>query len=155
MADIAAPNEDTRRAKRASDLIARATRGELTTFLNALPAVPATTPLRGPETGLVMVRGRIGGGGAAFNLGEVTVSRASIRLASGTVGHAQSLGTDREKARLGAIIHALWQEPETTERIESVLLEPIEQRIAQEQQRKREETAATRVDFFTMARGED
>ena len=47
--------------------------------------------LRGPETGLVTVRGRIGGGGAPFNLGEATVTRASIRLEDGTVGHGQSL----------------------------------------------------------------
>ncbi|TIU26036.1 MAG: phosphonate C-P lyase system protein PhnG, partial [Mesorhizobium sp.] len=39
--------------------------------------------LRGPETGLVTVRGRIGGGGAPFNVGEATVTRATVRLASG------------------------------------------------------------------------
>ena len=33
--------------------------------------------LRGPETGLVTVRGRIGGGGAPFNTGEATVTRAT------------------------------------------------------------------------------
>lgn len=155
MAETARPEPEIAQAKRASDLIARATRAELNTIVEALDASTGTVSLRGPETGLVMVRGRMGGGGAAFNLGEVTVSRASMRLASGTVGHAQALGTDREKARLGAIVHALWQEVPTRVRIETDLLAPIENRIAAEHARKQQETAATRVDFFTMVRGED
>lgn len=155
MAETATKEAETARAKRASDLIARATRAELHTLIEESGLNLEATPLRGPETGLVMVRGRIGGGGAPFNLGEVTVSRASVRLASGTVGHAQALGTDREKAQLGAIVHALWQEEPTRARVEAGLLQPIEQRIAAEKARKRAETAATRVDFFTMVRGED
>lgn len=155
MAGTATPEAGTARGKRASDLIARATRAELETLIDGLDAPPEATPLRGPETGLVMVRGRIGGGGAPFNLGEVTMSRASVRLASGTVGHAQALGTDREKARLGAIVHALWQEAPTQERVETGLLAAVERRVAGDRARKRAETAATRVDFFTMVRGED
>ena len=111
--------------------------------------------LRGPETGLVTVRGRIGGGGAPFNLGEVTVTRATVRLASGSVGHAQALGTDREKARLCAIFDALWQEEATKGFVEDRLLSPISSRIAAEAGLKAEETAATRVDFFTMVRGDN
>lgn len=155
MAGTAISKKETAQAKRASDLIARATRAELRSLLKESGLGGEATPLRGPETGLVMVRGRIGGGGAPFNLGEVTVSRASVRLASGTVGHAHALGTDREKARLGAVVHALWLEDATREHIEAGLLQPVEQRILEEQARKRAETAATRVDFFTMVRGED
>lgn len=155
MAGTAISETETARAKRASDLIARATRAELHSLLEESGLGGEATPLRGPETGLVMVRGRIGGGGAPFNLGEVTVSRASVRLVSGTVGHAHALGTDREKVRLGAVVHALWREEATRARIETGLLQPIERRIFEEQARKRAETAATRVDFFTMVRGED
>src|SRR5512139_3658243 len=36
--------------------------------------------LRAPETGLVMLRGRMGATGAAFNLGEATVTRCAVRL---------------------------------------------------------------------------
>ena len=141
--------------KRTVDLIARATRDEIGALWTQNDGPPAATLLRGPETGLVMVQGRIGGGGAPFNVGEVTVSRCSVRLASGTIGHAQALGTDREKARLGAIAHALWQESATHAQVENDLLGPVEARIAAERQRLAEETAATRVDFFTMVRGED
>jgi alpha-D-ribose 1-methylphosphonate 5-triphosphate synthase subunit PhnG len=141
--------------KRTVDLLARAERQELDAAWQALDGKPVVQPVRGPETGLVMVRGRMGGGGAPFNLGEVTVTRATIRLASGTVGHAQALGTDREKARLSAIFDALWQEPATQAFVEQALLAPIAARLSDADRRKADETAATRVDFFTMVRGDD
>lgn len=141
--------------KRVTDLLARATAAELKTVWNTLEPKPNFEPLRGPETGLVMVRGRIGGGGAAFNLGEATVSRATIRLSSGTVGHGHVLGTDRSRARFAAIFDALWQEAEHRPFIEAQLLEPVAARIEAGERGKAEETAATRVDFFTMVRGED
>lgn len=141
--------------KRVADLLARAERNELVEAFAALAEKPAVQTVRGPETGLVMVRGRIGGGGAPFNLGEVTVTRATIRLASGAVGHAQALGTDREKARLAAIFDALWQEPATQRFVEQTLLESIAGRVADNDRRKADETAATRVDFFTMVRGDN
>src|SRR5215470_1784224 len=59
--------------------------------------------LRAPEIGLVMLHGRIGGDGAAFNLGEATVTRAAVQIASGEVGFAYILGRDQQKARLSAI----------------------------------------------------
>ncbi|WP_413710717.1 phosphonate C-P lyase system protein PhnG [Rhizobium sp. Rhizsp82] len=141
--------------KRVVDLLARSELAELNDAWEALANKPEAQAVRGPETGLVMVRGRIGGGGSAFNLGEVTVTRATIRLASGTVGHGQSLGTDRKKARLCAIFDALWQEEATKAFVEERLLQPIAQRIAAATQQKADETAATRVDFFTMVRGDD
>ncbi|WP_064693355.1 phosphonate C-P lyase system protein PhnG [Rhizobium aegyptiacum] len=141
--------------KRAADLLARAERSELQSVWDALPEKPQAHPVRGPETGLVMVRGRIGGGGAPFNLGEVTVTRATVRLDSGSIGHAQALGTDRTKARLAAIFDALWQEEATRNFVEQALLSPIAARIAAAERRKADETAATRVDFFTMVRGDN
>lgn len=151
--EAAARTDDGR--KRTVDLLARAETQELLAAWDGLAEKPAVQPVRGPETGLVMVRGRIGGGGAPFNLGEVTVTRATVRLASGSVGHAQALGTDREKARLSAIFDALWQEEATKGFVEEKLLLPIAQRIADDINRKAEETAATRVDFFTMVRGDN
>ena len=141
--------------KRAADLLARAERSELQAAWDALPQKPVAYPVRGPETGLVMVRGRIGGGGAPFNLGEVTVTRATVRLETGSIGHAQALGTDREKARLAAIFDALWQEEANRDFVEQALLSPIAARIAVAERRKADETAATRVDFFTMVRGDN
>ncbi len=112
-------------------------------------------PVRGPETGLVTIRGRIGGGGAPFNVGEATVTRATVKLPTGEVGHAYALGRDRDKARLSAIADALWQDPKRRELVESRLLAPLRAMLADADRRRREETAATKVDFFTMVRGED
>jgi alpha-D-ribose 1-methylphosphonate 5-triphosphate synthase subunit PhnG len=135
-------------------LLAKATRAELKAAWDALDPQPAVQPVRGPETGLVMIRGKIGGGGAPFNLGEATVSRASIRLEDGTVGHGQTLGTDGARARLAAIFDALFQRPASRGAAEG-LLSAIAARIADEDAAKARQTAATRVDFFTMVRGED
>ena len=140
--------------QKAMGLLAKASRAELQAAFDALADKPAVQPVRGPETGLVMVRGRIGGGGAPFNLGEATVSRASIRLEDGTVGHGQALGTDGAKARLAAIFDALFQQPAHRAEVD-VLLSVIAARIADEDVEKARQTAATRVDFFTMVRGED
>ncbi len=141
------------RRKAAMGLLAKATRHELDEAWKALPQQPDAEPVRGPETGLVMVRGRIGGGGQPFNLGEVTATRASVRL-DGVVGHGQALGTDGEKARLAAVFDALLQLPEHAPAVERLLAD-IAARIAAEDARKARETAATRVDFFTMVRGDD
>src|ERR1700722_13057650 len=116
--------------------------------------VPAHEELREPENGLVMVRGRIGGDGAPFNLGEATVSRAAVRLATGEVGFGYVLGRDGQKARLIALCDALIQTPDHAGTIETEVLAPLRAVIASERNRKAAETAATRVDFYTMVRGE-
>ena len=61
-------------------------------------ALPDYTVIRGPEGGLVMVRGRAGGGGSAFNLGEMTVTRCTVRTETGFVGHAYIAGRDEQRA---------------------------------------------------------
>lgn len=111
--------------------------------------------LRGPETGLVTIRGRIGGGGAPFNVGEATVTRATVRLPSGQVGHSYMLGRDRKKARLAAIADALWQDPAQRQSVETALVAPLRAAQGEAREKRRAETAATKVDFFTMVRGED
>ncbi|WP_082137759.1 phosphonate C-P lyase system protein PhnG [Aquamicrobium sp. LC103] len=113
------------------------------------------TPVRGPEIGLVMLRGRIGGGGGPFNLGEASVTRATVRLSSGEVGHALVLGRDPQKARLAAMFDAAWQRPDWRERVEVEVVAPSLAAQEEADRKLAEETEATRVDFFTMVRGED
>ena len=117
-------------------------------------SVPDHEQLRQPENGLVMLRGRIGGDGAPFNLGEATVSRAAIRLSSGEVGFGYTLGRDGEKAQLIALCDALIQAPQFADTIETNVLAPLRARVAAERKRKAAETAATKVDFYTLVRGE-
>ena len=114
---------------------------------------PQTQRVRGPETGLVMVRGRTGGGGSPFNLGEATVTRATVRLPGGEIGHSYALGRDGEKAVVAATLDALWQTEARQRVMDAVVV--LEQAALDADAQRRAETAATRVNFFTMVRGED
>ncbi len=149
------PSPQSTGRQAAMALLASADASQLQSLAASLSPLPDAEDLRRPETGLVMVRGRIGGGGAPFNLGEATVTRASIRLSTGEIGHAYALGTDRPKARLAAIIDALWQREDQREAIERKVLAPLARRKAERDAERRGETAATRVNFFTMVRGDD
>src|ERR1700754_5116818 len=137
----------------APGVLAHADAGALNAAWATWQNQPELQPIRGPETGLIMLRGRTGGGGAPFNLGEATVSRASVRIASGEVGHGYCLGRDTDKARLIAVIDALFQrEPG---HVEFAILRPLNDTAYWADKKRRDETAATKVDFFTMVRGED
>lgn len=135
--------------------LARAQAEELSQLVGALGEMQPYEILRGPETGLVMVRGKIGGGGAPFNLGEATITRTTIRLANGLVGHSYALGRDKDKIRLAALVDALWQDESRRESVEAKVLAPLRERIARDDQQVRAEVAATKVDFFTMVRGDN
>jgi alpha-D-ribose 1-methylphosphonate 5-triphosphate synthase subunit PhnG len=135
--------------------LAQARPDEIARGLAAIADRPAFVELRPVETGLVMVRGRTGGDGAAFHVGEATVTRAAVRLASGEAGFAYRLGRDQATARLAAVCDALWQTKTHRAAIERHLLAPIRARAEAERSDVRAQTAATRVDFFTLVRGED
>lgn len=141
--------------RRAMALLARSDGDEIRRLWETSGLAVEVEPVRGPETGLVMLRGRMGGGGAAFNLGEATVTRATVRLATGEVGHSYALGRDADKARIAATVDALWQRAEARAAVEERIVTPLAAAAAEADKRRRDETAATKVDFFTMVRGED
>jgi alpha-D-ribose 1-methylphosphonate 5-triphosphate synthase subunit PhnG len=147
------PRDDGRRA--ALSLLARAEKQELAAAWDALSPAPSFEAVRPPETGLVMARGRIGGGGAPFNFGEVTVTRCVVRMESGEVGFGHVLGRDEKRAELVACFDALLQSEKYRSFVKDRLLAPVAARAGAEDDRKRRETAATRVNFFTMVRGDD
>jgi alpha-D-ribose 1-methylphosphonate 5-triphosphate synthase subunit PhnG len=155
MADVIAMDESGKQARRqaAMAVLAHSDAVEIAGHLGAI-ALPAHENLREPENGLVMVRGRIGGDGAPFNLGEATVSRAAVRLATGEVGFGYTLGRDRHKARMIALCDALIQTIDHADTVEARVLAPLRARMLSERNRKAAETAATRVDFYTLVRGE-
>ena len=136
-------------------VLARAQAAEIARGLTLLGDDVAFTDARPAEIGLVMLRGRIGGGGAPFNIGEATVTRAAVRLASGETGFGYVLGRDREKARLAALCDALWQIEAKRQPLEEHVLAPLRQQQRGRRTTARAQTAATRVDFFTLVRGED
>lgn len=147
------PAENSRR--QALAILARAEPDELVAAWRGLTESPDFETLRRPEIGLMMVRGRIGGGGAPFNLGEVTVTRCVVRMESGEVGYGNVMGRDAKRAELVARFDALAQNPRYREYVETSLLAPVADRADRDDTATRQETAATRVNFFTMVRGED
>ncbi len=153
--DPAAKDSHIEARRRAMALFARARLDELAAPVAELLPKGGERDLKPVETGLVMLRGRIGGDGAPFNLGEATVTRAIVELATGERGFAHILGRDEKRARLAALADALWQRAETHTAIETAILSPVAARLAAEAAKTRAETAATRVDFFTLVRGED
>lgn len=118
---------------------------------------PAVQPIRGPEAGLVMVRARIDGDGARFNLGEATVTRATVRLHGGplaaeSVGTSYVLGTDREHARLAAIFDGLLCDPTHQDRVLAEVIAPLELAKAERDGVRNAEARSTTVNFFTVSR---
>jgi alpha-D-ribose 1-methylphosphonate 5-triphosphate synthase subunit PhnG len=108
--------------------------------------------LRGPEVGLVMLRGRMGGSGAPFNFGEATVTRCTARLDDGTEGHAYVLGRNGEHAKRAALCDALLQ----TDKAEALygIIAALEGLHNETRAAEAAKVAATKVDFFTLVRGD-
>ncbi len=149
------PSPSTQARRDMLAVTVRAKRAELETSLRQAWPDLVVTDLRPAESGLVMLRGRIGGDGAPFNLGEASMSRAAVALETGEIGYGHVLGRDVVMARLIAVVDALWQRPGDRPHLENEVLAPIRKRIAREQSTEQAKTAATRVDFFTLVRGED
>ena len=135
-------------------LLARSVPEVLADHLKALGASAEAEMLRAPEIGGVMVRGRAGGTGAPFNLGEMTVTRCSLRLPSGEVGHAYVSGRDKTKARNAALVDA-WMQTDRADEVRRMVLEPLQAAETARRASRTQKAAATKVDFFTLARGED
>jgi alpha-D-ribose 1-methylphosphonate 5-triphosphate synthase subunit PhnG len=130
-------------------------RAPVARLLALMPAVlPGHSLLRVPEAGAVMVTGRMGAVGAPFNLGEMTVTRCVLRLGTGEVGHAHVQGRDKGHATRAALVDAMMQTAEA-ERVRQSVLEPLAAEEAARGRSRAERAAATRVEFFTLVRGED
>jgi alpha-D-ribose 1-methylphosphonate 5-triphosphate synthase subunit PhnG len=131
-------------------LLARSKADRIASLLETCGDRPNHTVLRGPEGGLVMVRGRAGGGGAAFNFGEMTVTRCTVRTSNGQIGHAYIAGREGRHAELAALVDAMMQDPDRSNGIEARIISPLQaEQIAHRDQRAAK-AAATRVQFFAM-----
>jgi alpha-D-ribose 1-methylphosphonate 5-triphosphate synthase subunit PhnG len=132
-------------------VLARAGAEEIVACLRECPPLPAYRRLRGPEAGLVMVRGRQGGGGSAFNLGEMTVTRCTIRTECGWTGHAYVAGRDQRQAELAAVLDALLQDPDRAENLRQNVVDKLAGAQRARRERTARKAAATKVQFFTLA----
>jgi alpha-D-ribose 1-methylphosphonate 5-triphosphate synthase subunit PhnG len=119
-----------------------------------MPDLPGHELIRSPEIGTVMVQGRMGATGGPFNLGEVTVTRCTLRLADGTVGSGYVQGRDKAHARRAAVVDALLQTA-SADSIQSKVIAPLAEDDRARAMARAERAAATRVEFFTLVRGED
>jgi alpha-D-ribose 1-methylphosphonate 5-triphosphate synthase subunit PhnG len=109
------------------------------------------THLREPQIGMVMVRGRAGGAGQRFNLGEMTVTRCAVTLSDGTVGHSYVKGRDRTQAQYAALFDAVMLRDGSA----ATFIDDLAEFQAKAKHDHARKVAATKVDFFTLVRGED
>lgn len=119
---------------------------------SGIASVPPYTMLRRAEIGLVMVQGRISGRGAPFCAGEMTVTRAAVRLQSGQIGIGYVGGRHPRQAEIVAAIDALGHLPEWHETIETKIVAPLVMEAEARHRLVAARAAATKVDFFTVAR---
>ncbi|MET0613452.1 MAG: phosphonate C-P lyase system protein PhnG, partial [Pseudomonas caspiana] len=75
-------------------VLARAVGDELSRHESALRDAEYQL-IRAPEIGMTLVRGRMGGTGAPFNVGEMSVTRCVVRLADGRTGYSYLAGRDK------------------------------------------------------------
>jgi alpha-D-ribose 1-methylphosphonate 5-triphosphate synthase subunit PhnG len=155
MSRVQTASHDRKARRAAMAVLAQASGEDIEAALAGLGRAFRFDELRAPETGLVMLRGRIGGDGSPFNVGEATVTRAAVRLDSGETGFSYVLGRDNRKARLAALCDALWQSPSHRAAIETHVILPLCAAQASGRAARRAQTVATRVDFFTLVRGEN
>lgn len=138
--------------KRWLSILAKAPSKEVIAAWDGLAERPTYRALRAPEIGMVLVRGRAGGTGDAFNLGEMTVTRAAVRLDSGETGIGYVAGRDRRHAEIAAAVDAMMQSAALRPAVEGAVVA----RLARAQDERRDtaarKAAATKVDFFTMVR---
>ncbi len=147
---IKAPPEPQER-KEWMGLLARARPALLAELL---PDLPEHEVLRGPEVGAVMVQGRVGGTGQPFNLGEMSVTRCTVRLAIGAIGHAHVQGRDKAHALRAAVVDAVMQTP-AGQALAVTVLASLRAEVSNARGLRAAKAAATKVEFFTLVRGED
>ncbi|ARP80277.1 phosphonate C-P lyase system protein PhnG [Bordetella genomosp. 8] len=122
----------------------------------ALGDLPGYRKLRAPETGMAMVRGRAGGTGAQFNVGEVSVTRCAVAFdGNGVVGTAYVRGRAHRHAEQAAVLDGLLQMESWHQRVHAGVIEPLARAHADKAASRAAVAAQTRVDFFTMVRGDN
>ena len=134
-------------------ILAKAKTKDLDECWRKVKNLPDYKLLRAPEIGGVMVQGRLGATGDPFNLGEMTVTRCSVQLETGEIGHGYIQGREKEAAKKVAVLDAIMQGTRRHE-VESLVIVPLTRLYHQEKEASSKKAAATKVEFFTMARGE-
>ena len=135
-------------------VLARATLAELEGIAPATDQLPELKAVRPPEIGMVMLRGRVGGTGNPFNLGEASVVRCALRLGDGPLGVSYALGRDKRRAELAALLDAMLQDTQHHDRLQRQVIAPLAAAQARARAQKQVAVAPSKVEFFTFVRGE-
>ncbi|MGI9494315.1 MAG: phosphonate C-P lyase system protein PhnG [Geminicoccaceae bacterium] len=146
-------DSETSRRQRWLGVLAKARLEELEVAMGNLGDLPDCTMLRRPEIGLVMARGRAGGSGQRFNLGEIPVTRCAVQSPAGHVGHGYVQGRSKHHAELAATMDALLQDGERQSVLLSRVIDPLAEIADERKAATRRKAEATRVEFFTLVRG--
>jgi alpha-D-ribose 1-methylphosphonate 5-triphosphate synthase subunit PhnG len=147
-----APASATAARRRWLSVLARTPPDRLEALCDAHIGKPRYAVLRRPEIGLMMVQGRTSGSGAPFCLGEMTITRAAVRLDDGTMGLGFVSGRAPGHAERVAVLDALLQSPAHAPHLEASVVAPLEREADERRAAEASRAAATRVEFFTVAR---
>jgi alpha-D-ribose 1-methylphosphonate 5-triphosphate synthase subunit PhnG len=134
-------------------LLAQADPAELAAAMDAFAPPADAEWLRPAQTGLYMLRGRVGGTGPQFNFGEITVTRCSVQ-AAGHIGHAWVRGSNPRHAELAALADALLQDEAQRDSLRLQVIEPLRRSLDRRRDDASRKAAASKVEFFTVVRGE-
>jgi alpha-D-ribose 1-methylphosphonate 5-triphosphate synthase subunit PhnG len=131
--------------------------------IRTLGSLPEYEFLRSPEIGLAMVRGRADGTGQPFNLGEITITRCVVQVAiaaeppaatAAMTGFGYVAGRSQRHAELAAVCDALLQHPAWQGTVQAQVIEPLKAAAQEKCRTEAAEVESTRVNFFTLLRGE-
>ncbi|KGD78518.1 alpha-D-ribose 1-methylphosphonate 5-triphosphate synthase subunit PhnG [Pantoea agglomerans] len=136
-------------------VLAHSSAALLETHWQALNLQPAYTLIRPAEIGLTRLQARMGATGKRFVMGDATVTRAVVQLSDGTLGYSYLLGRDKAHAERCALLDALLQQPETRQLLEEKIITPLAAWRDEQRQLRAREIASSKVDFFTLVRGDN
>ncbi len=134
--------------------LAKSNLNQLETKVAEIGTLPEYSFIRPPEIGLTMVRGRAGGTGQVFNLGEMTITRCTVKIEE-VIGFGYVGGRSYRHAELAALCDGLMQIPEWHDIVQSIVIEFLEAEASRKKEIQQSQTEATKVNFFTLARGDD
>jgi len=154
------PDRGVQRDRQAwMSILAKADSKALADKIGQLQNLPPYSVIRPAESGSVMVRGRAGGMGSPFNLGEMSVTRCVVQLIGSedvaVIGHAYIAGRDKQHAERAALLDALLQTERWAATVKDAVIAPLASAATDAQRDRSGKVAATKVNFFTMVRGEN
>jgi alpha-D-ribose 1-methylphosphonate 5-triphosphate synthase subunit PhnG len=144
---------DSLARKRYLGILARATTAQLEAARLQLGELADVQYVRPAEVGMSMLRGRVGGTGDAFNLGEATVTRCALRVGNLPLGVGYTLGRERRKAELMALFDSLLQGDERRAFIQKEVVDVLGLRQSASSEASRRAADTSKVEFFTFVRG--